>query len=277
MSFSSDLRTEAVERLQAAEVSLERVRALILHASGRRTPDGYQIETRHKAYADWLNHTVCETSWTVVESPGTFRFLVEADYPLETALRWLRTSDNRGDAFALLFAACGAMADPARTSHLEYRIKNQVVAASFIQAAGQHDIWLSSLSEKSYVRLYTKDSAEIGDMLIHAGAMRAYIRYSQFKVDKEVLNNVNRQVNCDRANARRVADSSMAQAEAVRRLDETVGLHTLPETLEMAARARLAHPDLSLSELGSTMTPPIGKSGMNHRMKKLIALAAELA
>lgn len=278
MSFSADLRTECVEVLRQTDIGLDALRSLVLFASGTVVGTRYLLETRHEDYASWLKTRLFESGWIERSETPPYRVEVTADYLLEAALKCLRTDDERllGDAFALLFAACGSMTNPQKAAHMEFRIKNQIVAAAFTQATKKLDVDLLMLSEPRAVRLYLKDSQSIGDMLIRMGTMRSFLTYSSLKVDKEVLNQVNRQVNCDRANARRVADASALQAEAILLIDREIGLSTLSDSLETAARARLMHPDMSLAELGMQVSPPVGKSGMNHRMKKLMQLAESL-
>lgn len=278
MSFSSELRKETVEILTRSDVKREWCLALVAYASGQRSRDGVLIETRHKDYASWLQTFEPEIKVLSAADDSMHRFLLSDDYRIEDALTWLRTSDEAllALAFSLLFSATGSMTDPKKSSHLEFRLKNQIVAAAFSQAAAKRGIDFGLFSESRAVRLYLKDSQLIGEMLVRMGAMRAFLHYSALKVDKEVLNQVNRQVNCDRANARRVANASGAQAEAILLIEREIGLSTLSDALETAARARLMHPDLSLAELGTMVSPPVGKSGMNHRMKKLMELAASL-
>jgi DNA-binding transcriptional regulator WhiA len=278
VSFSADLRTECVEVLRQTDIGLDALRSLVLFASGTVVGTRYLLETRHEDYASWLKTRLFESGWIERSETPPYRVEVTADYLLEAVLKCLRTDDERllGDAFALLFAACGSMTNPQKAAHMEFRIKNQIVAAAFTQATKKLDIDLLMLSEPRAVRLYLKDSQSIGDMLIRMGTMRSFLTYSSLKVDKEVLNQVNRQVNCDRANARRVADASALQAEAILLIDREIGLSTLSDSLETAARARLMHPDMSLAELGMQVSPPVGKSGMNHRMKKLMQLAESL-
>lgn len=278
MSFSADLRTECVKVLGQTSIGLDALRSLVVYASGTVVGNRFLLETRHEAYASWLKTSLFESGWLERSEVAPFRVEVTADYLLEAALQCLRTEDERllGDAFALLFASCGSMTDPQKAAHLEFRIKNQIVAAAFTRVTKKLDIDLLMLSEPRAVRLYLKDSQSIGDMLIRMGTMRSFLTYSSLKVDKEVLNQVNRQVNCDRANARRVADASALQAEAILLIDREIGLSNLSDSLETAARARLMHPDMSLAELGMQVSPPVGKSGMNHRMKKLMQLAESL-
>lgn len=278
MSFSSELRAECVERLRLSDAALVALRSLTVHASGKEIDGRYLVETRHDEYAAWLRTSLFEPDWVDLSEASIHLFSIPARYRLEDALHLLRETNEKrlGDAFALLFAATGSMTNPHKAAHLEFRLKNHIVAAAFTQATAVHNIDLLMLSEPHTVRLYLKDSQLIGEMLIRMGTMRAFLAYSSLKVDKEVLNQVNRQVNCDRANARRVADASALQAEAIMRIDRKIGLSALSDKLETAARARLLHPDMSLVELGMQVSPPVGKSGMNHRMKKLMQLAESL-
>ena len=122
--------------------------------------------------------------------------------------------------------------------------------------------------------MYLKEGQHISDFLLQTGAHESLMEFESLRVEKEMRNSVNRVVNCDNANSQRIANTSARQLELIRSLRDSRLLGRLPAELQAAAQARLDNPDLSLRELGELMDPPIGKSGMNHRLKKLENLAA---
>lgn len=275
MSFSTALRSEIVERITGLDFDPLRVRSLIATISGRRIDTTMAIETRHAGYANWLRALFSEAIYT--EGPVQ-RFVLPTLVSPDAAYAWLAkmNEEDFGVILALLFLAGGSMSEPKRTNQLAYRVRGQALAGMIVSASRQRGLTLHVLAEKNSVRLYSKNGDDIGDILILSGATNAYLAFSELRVDKEVFNRVNRQVNCDRANAGRVASSSRAQIEAIRLLERAVGLDNLPEPLALAARARLEYQDYSLTDLGQMVAPPVSKSGMNHRMKKLLQLAEEL-
>lgn len=125
--------------------------------------------------------------------------------------------------------------------------------------------------------VYLKEGQYIAEFLLQSGAHESLLAFESLRVEKEMRNSVNRVVNCDNANAQRIANTSARQLELIRFLRDSRTLGQLPAELQAAAEARLENPDLSLRELGELMDPPIGKSGMNHRLKKLENLAAGLS
>lgn len=178
---------------------------------------------------------------------------------------------------AALYLAAGSLQSPDRAYQLEFALQRRSAVDCFLPLFERLDIETRYLRHQGYHVLYLKDSQAIADFLLYAGAHQSLLRLESLRVKKEVLNNVNRQVNCDAANADRLASSSARQRLAIQQLADSGRLASLPEPLRAAARARLAYPELSLSELGLRMHPPLGKSGMNHRLKKVLEAADELA
>ncbi|NLZ70865.1 MAG: DNA-binding protein WhiA [Clostridiaceae bacterium] len=125
-------------------------------------------------------------------------------------------------------------------------------------------------------RLYFKEADQIVNFLAMTGAWRAVLDLENLRVERDLRNEVNRAVNFDSANLRRVATAAARQLAAIEALREVDALADLDEALRETARLRLRHPDLSLVELGQLFVPPLSKSGLNHRLKRLEALAVEL-
>ena len=123
--------------------------------------------------------------------------------------------------------------------------------------------------------LYLKQSDLISDFLTFLGAPVAAMGIMEAKLEKELNNKVNRRCNCDEANTSKVVEAAQEHLLAIRALREQGMLESLPAKLQQAALARENNPELSLTELAALMEPPISKPAMNHRLKKLIAIAQE--
>jgi len=129
--------------------------------------------------------------------------------------------------------------------------------------------------KKAHV-IYLKDSEMIVDFLNVVGAHCALLNFENIRVHKDVRNRVNRIVNCETANLNKTVEAGLKQVETIRYLERSIGLENLPVGLKEIARARLENPEVSLKELGETMEPPLSKSGVNHRMRRLKRIADKL-
>ena len=123
--------------------------------------------------------------------------------------------------------------------------------------------------------LYFKQSNLIEDFLTAIGAPVCAMGVMEAKVEKDLRNGVNRRVNCETANLTKVVDASMEQVAAIKKLQKQGRLKELPPKLRETAKLRLENPEATLQELAAMQTPPVSKSAMNHRMRKLVALADE--
>ncbi|WEV61043.1 DNA-binding protein WhiA [Streptococcaceae bacterium ESL0729] len=121
--------------------------------------------------------------------------------------------------------------------------------------------------------VYLTSSEQIMDFLTMIGAISARLRYENAKIIKEMRNQANRRANFETANLGKTVNASYDMIEKIELLDEKLGLDQLPDNLSEVARIRLKHPDLTIKELGEIMSPPLGKSGVNHRLRKISQLA----
>ena len=131
-------------------------------------------------------------------------------------------------------------------------------------------------ARKNHYIVYLKEGEQIADILNVMGAHVSLMSLENVRILKEVRNSVNRQVNCEVANVTKTVNAAARQIEDINYIKENLGFENLPEGLEDVALLRLAHPDSSLIELTKLLGSPIGKSGMNHRLKKLSQIAEEL-
>jgi len=164
----------------------------------------------------------------------------------------------------------GTMSNPGQSYHLELPCPDpdtQNLMAKCLQRMGL-PIRISERREHRY--LYFKQSDQIVQFLTILGAHHSVMEIEDLRVKRQVLENVNRALNCDNANLAKQMDASRAQIEAIRTLKESDRLSALPPSLPEIALVRLENPDATLTELGQMLHPPIGKSGVNHRMRRLM-------
>lgn len=174
------------------------------------------------------------------------------------------------------FLTAGSLIHPEKHYHLEFVTHHYVLSRDFEGILRSLGFSPKTIVRKSNYVLYFKNSEEIADLLAAIGAHRTLMEYHNVRIVKEVRNNVNRQVNCETANVEKTVSASMRQTESIKKLEERGMLAHLPQNLQDIARLRLDNPELSLTELGQLVRPPISKSGVNHRLRKIAEIAEKI-
>ncbi|MCD8300273.1 MAG: DNA-binding protein WhiA [Clostridiales bacterium] len=174
------------------------------------------------------------------------------------------------------FMASGSMSNPGKSYHFEIVCADEAQAGIIKHIAETFDISPGIVKRKNKYIVYLKDSEAIVDMLGIMGAGSALMKLENVRIIKDMKNSANRQSNCDAANINKTVRTARKQVEDIRLIEERMGLDRLDPALREMAEARLAHPEESLKELGDYLDPPVGKSGVNHRLKKLSAIADSL-
>jgi len=176
------------------------------------------------------------------------------------------------------FLAGGSVTDPVKGYHLELATTHSSVAREALAVLEDVLGFYPKLTARGggYV-LYLKQSELISDFLTFLGAPVAAMGIMEARLEKELNNKVNRRCNCDDANTSKVVEAAQEQLAAIRILRECGRLASLPQKLQQAAVAREENPEASLTELSAMMEPPITKPAMNHRLKKLVQMAEEIA
>ncbi len=182
----------------------------------------------------------------------------------------------RQAALRALFLCGGRVSEPTAAYHLEISVHHPAAAKLASSLLSSYDIHAGILDRQSLKIVYLKEGQQIADFLLLTGAHQSLLQFESLRVEKEMRNTVNRVVNCDSANTQRVANTAVRQTELIRRLSENNLLSLLEPRLVETAKIRLENPDLSLKELGEIMQPPLGKSGINHRLQQIEKRAAEL-
>ena len=174
------------------------------------------------------------------------------------------------------FLAGGSMTDPAKDYHLELSTTHHSVAREGYALIQEILGFYPKCAERGGGQvLYLKQSDRISDFLVFLGAPVAGMAIIEARLEKELKNNVVRRCNCDDANTSKVVEAAQVQLSAIRQLRERGMLESLPAKLQQAAKGREKNPEVSLTELAALMDPPITKSAMNQRLKKLVEMAQE--
>jgi len=175
-----------------------------------------------------------------------------------------------------VFFAGGSITDPLKRYHLE-------LTTSHLQVSRELEVLLrecgyppKSVTRNGSFVTYFKQSDQIEDFLTMVGAPVAAMNVMSAKMEKDLRNSVNRRLNCDSANLDKAVEAAMEQLEAIRKLEEAELLEKQPEKLQQTAALRMTYPELTLSELAAEFDPPVTKSCLNHRLRKLVELAKNL-
>ena len=307
MSFSGMVKEELSKQLSQARHCRIAETAALLCACGRITADGkLRLQTENAAVVrksfTLLKKTFnIETEIVIRESRQMKKgnvYFVEIGDPRQTEniLQGTKLSVNRADGESLCsdntlvtqhscckrafirgaFLASGSISDPEKGYHFEIVCPDRQKAEQLQELIRSFQIDAKIvLRKKSYV-VYVKEGAQIVDILAVMEANVALMNLENIRILKEMRNSVNRKVNCETANINKTVSAAVKQIEDIRLIEEKMGFHNLNEGLAEIAELRLQYPEATLKELGMMLNPQVGKSGVNHRLRKLSGIADEL-
>ncbi len=173
------------------------------------------------------------------------------------------------------YLGSGSINNPEKKYHMEIGISKKNDAEIIIEYLKKYDI-KSNLTEKNgEYAIYLKDGEEISKFLALIGANKAVLKFEEIRVQREMNNKINRIVNCETANLNKTINASIEQIEAIKKLKSNKKFEKLDDSLKEIAELRLKNPNASLIELGKMLKQPIGKSGVNYRLKKIMEIANE--
>lgn len=174
------------------------------------------------------------------------------------------------------FLCVGSMSDPQKSYHLEFVCEWEEQALQIQEILKSFELDVKIVRRKKYYVVYLKEGSGIVDLLNIIGAHVSLMNMENLRIEKEMRNSINRQVNCEAANITKTVNAASKQIEDILYLQKHYGLSNLPENLQEMAQVRLAHPESSLQELGNCLNPPVGKSGVNHRLRRLSEIAEKI-
>lgn len=174
------------------------------------------------------------------------------------------------------FLVSGSCSSPDKGYHLELATSRIKLSIDTLRILEQLGINAKSTMRKSNTVIYIKGAEGISDFLGNVGAVNAMMEFENARIIKDVKNNINRVINCETANMSKAIDASMEQVKAIRKIERLRGLDSLEPSLREIARLRLENTEVTLKELGQMLEKPLSKSGVNHRLKKLVDIAESL-
>lgn len=173
-----------------------------------------------------------------------------------------------------IFLGSGSVNDPNKKYHLEILLSNKDISRYIQNILKEAGIKTKILEKNNTV--YIKEGEEISKFLAFIGAQKSVLKFEDIRVIKDMRNTVNRQVNCETANLNKTVGAAVIQIDSINFLKKMKKYEELPDSLIEIAELRIEYPEMSLKDLGMQLENPIGKSGVNHRLKKIIEIADEL-
>lgn len=292
MSFSQQVKNELCKKALPECCRPARLYGILLFCSGL-SPGLIRLKTENAAllsHASKLLRDVCGVTPVTGSTSGAGHLRLSVDTPADIAklcgiLGMRLDATSRRIRYGLLereccrsaflggvFLSCGSVSDPVRSYHLEFETPYYNLSGDLYALLADFGLSPKMARRKSGRVLYFKESEQIEDLLSVMGTAGAAFALMDAKIVKDIRNNVNRLTNCETANIGKTVEASGAQLAGIRRIMER-GLGTLPESLRKVAELRLQNPDLSLTEIGRLLEPPLTKSGVSHRLRKIMDIA----
>lgn len=174
------------------------------------------------------------------------------------------------------FLAAGSMSNPKKSYHFEIVCSERAKAEQLQELFFSFDLEAKIVSRKNHEIVYLKEGAQIVDALNVMGAHTSLMDLENVRIMKEMRNDINRRVNCETANIHKTVNAAYRQQEAIRYLEKKGIWKELPRQLQEMAELRMEYPEATIQELGTLCSPPVGKSGVNHRLRKLESIAEQM-
>ena len=195
---------------------------------------------------------------------------------LNEKLQFRKTPSSMAAYLRGAFIACGSVNDPKRSYHLEFLLRNEKDAEKISEMISGLGYESRSTKRKGETVVYIKDSSVISEMLAVMGAGVSMMNYENERAMNETRGVINRRVNCELGNLRKSTEAGQKQLSCIGIIRDHMGLDNLPDGLKEIAELRINNPEASLQELGEMMDPPLGRSGVNHRLQKLLGIAENI-
>ncbi len=286
MSFSAEVKEELAKHISPARHCQMAELSAMLHYAGQyglmedgTLTIGFQSENESVLRKGFTLLKKAYNIDTVIGVKGQKKadllaIMGDLSGPADTSL--LKQACCRRAFIRGAFLSCGSISDPTKGYHLEFVCNNRTQAEQLQEIIGQFDIEAKIVCRKKYFVVYVKEGAGIVELLNIMEAHVALMNLENLRILKEMRNSINRRVNCEAANIQKTVQASTRQVEDIIYLRDYYGFSRLPDNLREMAEVRLAYPEAALKELGEYLSPPVGKSGVNHRLRKLSELAEKL-
>ncbi|WP_294349185.1 DNA-binding protein WhiA [uncultured Clostridium sp.] len=200
--------------------------------------------------------------------------VMSLDYTIQKDM--IKTDEEKRAYIRGAFLGGGSISNPEKTYHLEFVTHSEEYAIDLSKLINTFGLNSKVIQRKNSYIIYIKEGEQIVDLLNIIGAHASLLELENIRIMKEMRNNVNRLVNCETANLSKTVNAAVRQVESIKLIQSEIGLKRLPKNLREVAELRLNYPDESLKDLGEMLDPPVGKSGVNHRLRKIEKIAEEL-
>ncbi len=236
----------------------------------------YKIEIQDKSYIITFKQK------ELVEKLNKFLIIKENYINLSTEeLQKIKAVAKQGESpikalMRGMFLGAGAISNPDKNYQLSIGVNLEEVAKSIIEELEENDIKFKIIKKNGNYHIYTKDGEEISKALAFIGANKAVLEFENIRVEREMRNKINRIVNCEGANLNKTMNASIEQIDAINKLKKSKKFEQLEQNLKEIAEIRLKNPNANLTQIGKMLKEPIGKSGVNYRLKKIVDLAKNI-
>lgn len=286
MSFSSEVKEELAKHISPARHCQIAELAALLNFCGQF---GRDAEGRYTIGFQTENEAVVRKGFTLLrktynintdvsmseeEIQGLLSKFGRLDQPVSSLL--IKNSCCQRAFLRGAFLSIGSMSDPQKSYHLEFVCTDEDKARQLRNVIQGFDIDAKIVLRKKYYVVYLKEGSGIVDLLNVCEAPVSLMNLENLRILKEMRNSINRRVNCEAANITKTVNAATRQIEDIEYIRDHYGLQNLSEALRQMAEVRLENPDAPLKELGELLNPPVGKSGVNHRLRKLSELADKI-
>lgn len=303
MSFSGEVKEELTKHVSASRHCQIAELAALLHFCGTvKEIDGLPVlgfQTENQSVIRKY-FTLMEKTFNIgidVVREHSYSFLLEDKKLVYKVLQTVKLLDDNGRVLSFdqpvsailiknsccqraflrgAFLVAGSMSDPEKSYHLEIVCTNNMQAVQIRDMIQGFGIEAKIVLRKKYNVVYLKEGQSIADLLNVMEAHVSLMEFENFRIVKEMRNSINRRVNCEAANITKTVNASSKQIEDILFIRDHYGFNNLQDILREMAEIRLDYPDATLKELGQYLNPPVGKSGVNHRLRKLSELAERI-
>lgn len=298
MSFSSDVKEELEKHIsQARHCSIAEMAAYVINCSDvydENRSDGLTFYSESKGLIGKIQlllkkvYGVDGQISTIKQRQETFCIKIDNEDEILKSIKFDNNVDRKVSHLIIKNSCCkraflqgsftvmGSMTSPEKGYHLEFVSSFQPQLQQIKEIIASFDIEAKITSRKKNYILYVKEGSSIVDLLNVMNAHVSLMNMENTIILKDMRNDVNRKVNCETANIIKSINAASRQVEDIEYIKSKGELKSLPEALRQMAEVRLAYPETPLKDLGSLLDPPVGKSGVNHRLRRLSEIAEEL-
>ena len=280
MSFSSDIKEKLCRVRGRCPNCKNACLSGVFEFAGKINGGEIRFVTENEYVADYAADAVYDgASVRYVKSARDCRFFLDCASDLMKKITAWEGGASAGCKRSYVrgaFLGGGSVTDPKSAYHLEFVTRYNEQAEKLAEILNESGIAAKITRRKSLYTVYIKECEAIADALGLMGAPNGGLELYSVQVEKDLRNRINRRVNCETANTDKTARAASKQIAAIKKIKDAGKWSTLPETLKEMGDLRAENPDVSLKELGEMANPPIGKSGVNHRLDRLIKFAENL-